>query len=346
MNGKENTSAGDVLENFYPNGNPGNQTAGEILMSYVDKPVFEKIDRVITSEEFLQILGEDSIGNAGDTVDGDESHKTPEWSETTDFRYRMNHRERGCFMIFNQEVFDIKTNLTLDERIGSSTDARNLASAAAYLGFEYIQVFNNLTRSKILEWLKNVAAASHESYDCFGCAILTHGDENNELYARDASMNITDFTNPFTADKCPTLAGKPKLFFVQACRGHKRDIAVPFTLSVAPTIEQAELKLIPSQADFLIASSTPEGYSSWRNKANGSWFIQALYLCIQRYPTLEIMQIMTRVNRMVALHFGNTNSESQMYKQIPSVCTRLTGELYFHKPGSTVVESHITVSTG
>uniref|UniRef100_F7A853 Caspase family p10 domain-containing protein n=1 Tax=Ciona intestinalis TaxID=7719 RepID=F7A853_CIOIN len=55
------------------------------------------------------------------------------------------------------------------------------------------------------------------------------------------------------------------------------------------------------------------------------------------------MQIMTRVNRMVALHFENTNTESpDIYKQIPSICTRLTGELYFHKPGSTVVESHIS----
>uniref|UniRef100_F7A844 Caspase family p20 domain-containing protein n=1 Tax=Ciona intestinalis TaxID=7719 RepID=F7A844_CIOIN len=180
MNGKENSSAGDVLKNFHPNGNQGNQTAGKVLMSYVDKPVFEKIDRVITPEEFLQTLTEDSIGNFGDTVDGDESHKIPEWSETTDFKYKMNHKERGCFMIFNQEVYDAKTSLNLGERIGSSTDARNLASAAAYLGFEYIQVFNNLTRSKILKWLKDVAAASHESYDCFGCAILTHGDKNND----------------------------------------------------------------------------------------------------------------------------------------------------------------------
>ena len=61
-----------------------------------------------------------------------------------------------------------------------------------------------------------VAEADHSAYDCFGCAILTHGGEGDILYTRDGyKMKLKDFIMPFEADRCPTLAGKPKLFFIQ-----------------------------------------------------------------------------------------------------------------------------------
>ena len=35
------------------------------------------------------------------------------------------------------------------------------------------------------------------------------------LYAKDAAFELNDLKEPFEADRCPSLAGKPKLFFVQ-----------------------------------------------------------------------------------------------------------------------------------
>ena len=43
---------------------------------------------------------------------------------------------------------------------------------------------------------------------------MSHGTEN-KIYARNARYDIEDLWEPFTADKCPGLAGKPKLFFIQ-----------------------------------------------------------------------------------------------------------------------------------
>jgi caspase-like apoptosis-related cysteine protease len=45
-------------------------------------------------------------------------------------------------------------------------------------------------------------------------AVLSHGDKGI-IYSRDASYSKESLWAPFTADKCPTLAGKPKLFFIQ-----------------------------------------------------------------------------------------------------------------------------------
>ena len=35
------------------------------------------------------------------------------------------------------------------------------------------------------------------------------------VYVRDGKYEIEDLWSPFTADKCPSLAGKPKWFIVQ-----------------------------------------------------------------------------------------------------------------------------------
>lgn len=39
----------------------------------------------------------------------------------------------------------------------------------------------------------------------------------------DSFYMLDDLFNAFTADKCPTLAGKPKIFIIQACRNNRND---------------------------------------------------------------------------------------------------------------------------
>jgi hypothetical protein len=45
-------------------------------------------------------------------------------------------------------------------------------------------------------------------------AVLSHGKEG-KMYSRDGYYEKEKLTAPFTNDKCPTLAGKPKLFFLE-----------------------------------------------------------------------------------------------------------------------------------
>lgn len=63
-----------------------------------------------------------------------------------------------------------------------------------------------------------MAEEDHSDADCIAVIVLTHGEENGLLVPRDSSIfySVDILWKPFTADKCPTLAGKPKLFFIQA----------------------------------------------------------------------------------------------------------------------------------
>lgn len=61
------------------------------------------------------------------------------------------------------------------------------------------------------------AQADHSKCDCFLVAALTHGD-SGRIHARDHQYPPDELWEPFSADKCPTLAGKPKMFLIQV--GH------------------------------------------------------------------------------------------------------------------------------
>jgi hypothetical protein len=50
----------------------------------------------------------------------------------------------------------------------------------------------------------------HKDYDCFLVAILSHG-ELGYLYSKDAHYKLDAVTSYFSADRCPSLAGKPKV---------------------------------------------------------------------------------------------------------------------------------------
>lgn len=89
-------------------------------------------------------------------------------------------------------------------------------------------------------------------------AVLTHG-KKDFLFAKDNPYKPEDLWLPFTADKCPTLAGKPKLFFIQACQGDNLDSGVILTSRTETDGRAAYSYKIPSQADFLFAYSTIPG---------------------------------------------------------------------------------------
>lgn len=75
------------------------------------------------------------------------------------------------------------------------------------------------------------------------------------------------------------------------------------------------------------------GYYSWRNPGQGSWFVQALCNVLNESgKQLEILQILTRVNYMVATNFVSWSEDPRFSekKQIPCVVSMLTKELYFN----------------
>jgi len=235
--------------------------------------------------------------------------------------YRMNNAKRGTAVIINNKIFD--SRLEMPTRDGTDKDAASLEFCLRKLGFE-IRLFHNCSAFLMRDLLLRYAKADHSDSDCFLCVIMSHG-ENGVIYGIDQEIEIERLIDPFKANR--TLSGKPKLFFIQACRGTRLMEGIdsnPFEVNY--------VSKIPMEADFLIGYSTIAGYYSWRNSLNGSWFIQSLCSILNEYgDSLEIMQLLTAVNRRVAYYYESNTTDSFMHgkKQVPCIVSMLTKELYF-----------------
>ncbi|XP_033870423.3 caspase-3-like [Acipenser ruthenus] len=266
---------------------------------------------VILKETIEQPQGEDM------QVDAKPDHAHP-------YRYNMNYPSIGQCIIINNKNFDKKTGMNI--RNGTDVDAGNLLKSFKMQGYK-VKVFNDQTCRQIEQCLQSIAREDHSKEASFVCALLSHGDEG-VLYGTDGCIEIKRLTSFFKGDRCKTLVGKPKLFFIQACRGTELDGGIE-----ADSIESdSSPQKIPVEADFLYAYSTVSGYYSWRNTVSGSWFIQSLCDMLSKYGReLELMQILTRVNHKVALEFESSSTIAgfNYKKQIPCIVSMLTKEVHF-----------------
>lgn len=238
--------------------------------------------------------------------------------------YNMCHPRRGVALIFNHQNFNL-----LQARSGTDKDCKDLSIELNCLGFD-IQVYQDFSYDQLSNVLMETAAKDHSSADCLLVVVMTHGDPG-VLYSRDRKYPVDQLWLPFTGDKCRSLIGKPKIFFIQACRGTKVDAGV----SVDETDGYIMSYVVPTQADFLIAYSTQEGYYSWRNPGSGSWFIQALCEELRIHGrTHDLMTLLTFVNRRVAIDYRSNvprDEKMDLKKQIPSITSMLTRLVYFRR---------------
>jgi len=244
--------------------------------------------------------------------------------------YNMGHRRRGRAFIFNHMNFESK--LQLKARNGTHCDRDNLKVVLRQLDFD-VEVHNDLPCREIERILEQASMEDHSEADCILVTVLSHG-ELGILYASDHPYKPDNLWGYFTADKCPSLAGKPKMFFIQACQGDRLDSGVKMVSRTEADAGPVSYK-IPTHADFLIAYSTIPGFYSWRNTTAGSWFVQALCHVLQREGnSRDLLSILTRVCRKVAFDFSsNVPGDYVMHekKQIPCITSMLTRDIVFHR---------------
>ncbi|XP_062864588.1 caspase-3a isoform X2 [Trichomycterus rosablanca] len=238
-------------------------------------------------------------------------------------RYNLNLPCIGHCVIINNKNFQKSTGM--NQRNGTDVDAGNAMKVFGKLGYR-VKVYNDQTVEQIKKTLMAVAKVDHRSCASFVCVLLSHGDEG-VFFGTDGAVELKVLTSLFRGDRCVSLVGKPKLFFIQACRGTDLDPGI----EADSNSDDAPVR-IPVEADFLYAYSTAPGYYSWRNTMTGSWFIQSLCEMLAEHGReLELMHILARVNHKVAYDFESASNMPgfNARKQIPCIVSMLTKEMYF-----------------
>ena len=137
--------------------------------------------------------------------------------------YDMGHKRRGRAIIFNHLNFEDPEMM----RHGTNMDRDSLTKTLRKMKFQDkdITVFKDLELSKIQEILKALSEEDHTDADCLLVAVFTHGDSYGRLNDSDGTSYLqSKLWQPFLetdTTRVSSLAGKPKIFIIQACRGGK-----------------------------------------------------------------------------------------------------------------------------
>lgn len=242
--------------------------------------------------------------------------------------YKSAYPKRGLCLIIENDMFS--TNLGLSKRKGSSIDRMLMIKTFTRLEFE-VRVYQNLSSKDIERALEKASLEDHSKHEMFAVVILSHGNEGI-LYGYDSAYPAHKIWEPFTADKCASLIGKPKMFFLQACQGSKVDHGVAVKASHGRTSTDSFASYrTPLHADFLLAHSTVAGYYSWRNTVQGSWFIQVLgSALLTNYADQDVLTILSKVAKVVATEYESNSSRAEFNnkKQIPFIYSTLTNKLF------------------
>ncbi|XP_034411052.1 caspase-8-like isoform X2 [Cyclopterus lumpus] len=251
-----------------------------------------------------------------------------------DQQYELNSRPTGLCVIINNKDFGPGK-----ERRGTDRDAESLAKVFSWLGFRALmcrdQTKDQMERAlkcfssqselaqlqefDVEEWSDGAFAALKEAPrhgDAFICCILSHGGKGVVFGVDQQPLSLKQITGTFKPTAQSTLAGKPKVFLIQACQGAQTQRGV---LSEDLQADDSCSPFIPEDADVLVAVATVEDHLSMRNIKEGSWFIQAVCQQLKEgcQRSEDIATILHHVNNEVGQKEGSRQPGA--VKQMPEV---------------------------
>ncbi|XP_019857673.1 PREDICTED: uncharacterized protein LOC109585969 [Amphimedon queenslandica] len=245
---------------------------------------------------------------------------TDSWPEEIDenFHYPMGSIPQGLCLLINIGRFKRHEN-----RPGSNIDAASIKDVFEnVLNFKVTMIMDP-TLQELHQVLIKFYEIDHSAYDAFFIVILSHGDFGNVIYTSDSqSIKISEISDYFTSGMCPTLANKPKVFIVQACRGSKHNK----TVSTQSTDSKSGSSLdfmshglshdggglsgvqidssTPDRIDFFYAFATIDEHEALRHCFNGSWFINELVTGIRhfarKYKEVNLEELIKKVNQRLS----------------------------------------------
>ena len=160
----------------------------------------------------------------------------------------MNARPHGIALVVVKENFS-------DGRPykGGQASSLKLTNIFQYLQYS-VQHHTNVTSTHMIQLVEEIASMDHTAYDSFVCYISFDGRNDHYMRCNDRYyVNIYELVDK--VQQCPTLQGKPKLFFVSINRHHS---------TLAPPCTPCKIG-----SDTFILWSTQSG-KKYGNSNNGS----------------------------------------------------------------------------
>ncbi|KAM6995140.1 caspase-2 isoform 4-T4 [Tautogolabrus adspersus] len=296
------------------------------------------------------------------SLDADSPINTPVLPCTSDFylshcqqSYRMNSSPRGFALVISNVTFDPCAAPELDPRKGGEVDDEVLRKVFTELDY-LVTVHRDLTAQGMRTCIENFGRRQeHRTVDSCVVCLLSHGVEG-AIYGTDGELLQLDWVfEAFDNAHCPLLQNKPKMFFIQACRGDEMDCGVEQidgpVRTCSPSCEQRDagregqgdadsrqrgdmgrprIKL-PQRSDMICGYASLKGTAAMRNTKRGSWFIQEINTALRLHARdTHVADILVQVNGRIKEREGYApGTAHHRCKEMSEFTSSLCKDLYF-----------------
>ncbi|XP_064883933.1 caspase-2 isoform X3 [Oncorhynchus nerka] len=235
--------------------------------------------------------------------------------------YSMVSSPRGLALVISNVSFDSCAAPDLDSRKGGEVDEEVLRKVFTELDY-IVTVRRDLTAQGMRECIEQFGRRQqHQTVSSCVVCLLSHGVEG-AIYGTDGQLLELDWVfEAFDNAHCPLLQNKPKMFFIQACRGEEMDCGVEQPdgpeRTQSPGCEQRDagregegdgdtrqmeergrLRVkLPQRSDMICGFASLKGTAAMRNTKRGSWFIQEVNSALRfRARDTHLSDILVQVN--------------------------------------------------
>ena len=234
----------------------------------------------------------------------------------------MSSKPHGLALIVNNVTW-INDPTGEETRHGSDADADRLQTVFANLDY-HVKLRRNLKAAEMKTALEEIRKDIRDSHDSFVCCILSHGTDEGIEGVDGKYVTVHELAETLYPDNCGALNGKPKLFFIEACREKIQ--------SDNKGANDTITKPLPRGADFFFGNSTIQDSAAYRKQRSGSFYIQALCETFEQHADkLSFSDMLLAVNQKIA-----TNPELSQHcggkkPQMSETVNTLRGNIYFNK---------------
>nr|XP_057909163.1 caspase-2 isoform X1 [Doryrhamphus excisus]XP_057909164.1 caspase-2 isoform X1 [Doryrhamphus excisus] len=273
--------------------------------------------------------------------------------------YRMISSPRGLALVISNVTFNPCATPDLDTRKGGEVDDEVLRKVFTELDY-MVTVHRDLTAEDMKSCIETFRRRpEHRTMDSCVVCLLSHGIDG-AVYGTDGQLLQLEWVfEAFDNAHCPLLQNKPKMFFVQACRGEDLDCGVeqvdgPGRTS-SPSCEQRDagregpgdagsrqggdlgqprVKL-PQRSDMICGFASLKGQrictAAMRNTKRGSWYIQELNAALRlRARDTHLADILVQVNGRIKEREGYApGTPHHRCKEMSEFTSSLCKDLYF-----------------
>lgn len=210
----------------------------------------------------------------------------------------MKSSPRGVVHVFN---YMFSGQATQWERVGAEIDSINIKETFSQMGYDVHlhESLNKIDTVTMVEKIRDFEGL--QRVDSLIFFFLSHGKDAYNFHANDmGEINLFLLRSNFTNDKCSYMEGKPKIFFMNYCRGTNLE-----------RVERDLMSSIQTPDDMVTIHAAAEGTAAWRSAEKGTFFVDFLCKMIKKHGRRSDLR---QIYHLVRDHMAKNNYTKPMWE--------------------------------